>query len=119
MAYKPDPRDWEQKEWLYQKYWGELIPVKEIAELTDVKTRAIRDQMDEMGIPRRPRRFEAGGTVSPFSGFYNEDEVSQADEKDRSHFDEDKQPNENEEWANWNGAKENELIGEAAQFGTN
>jgi hypothetical protein len=117
MAYEPEPRKWEDKDWLYEKYWGELLTVRELSEECGDSQRVIRDQMDDFGIPRRPRGFENGGTISPFSGFYAEDEVAQADEEDRSHFDEDKQSDKDGNWDDWTGAAENELIGEKAHFG--
>jgi hypothetical protein len=117
MPYEPDPRDWEQKDWLYEKYWGELLSLREVAEAAGVTEKPVREQMNSFGIPRRERGFDKEGTISPFSGFYTEDEVAQGDEKERSHFDESKQRDEDEERANWNGAAKNELIGEKAQFG--
>lgn len=117
MAYEPEPRVWENKQWLYEKYWGEFLSARSISDEVDSSPRVIREQMEEFGIPRRPRGYKNDGTVSPFAGFYNEDEASRSDEKDRSRFKEEKQPDGEEDWSNWNGAEENELIGKAAQFG--
>lgn len=41
------------KSWFYERYWGDLCSVGELAEEMGVGTATIRRRMDEYGIPRR------------------------------------------------------------------
>ena len=86
--YLPQPRQYENKAWLYEQYWGELRPVREIAENCEVGHAAVREQMVEFGIPRRVDGFKRGNSVSPFAGFYH-DAAARTDEQSRQHFDPD------------------------------
>jgi len=70
--YQPEPRKWEQKEWLYKKYWGELLTQREIADLVDVHRTTIRKQMQEFGIPVRSVGWRVEDEGSPVSGFYRD-----------------------------------------------
>lgn len=51
--YAPEPRNYEQKEWLYQEYWGNLRPIEELAEMVGVSEHTIRRNMERLGVPRR------------------------------------------------------------------
>jgi len=51
--YRPDERQWEDKAWLYEQYWGEMKSCSEIAAGRDVSPRHIQTTMNELGIPRR------------------------------------------------------------------
>ena len=51
--YQPDPRKWEQETWLREKYWEDELSTREIADLTSVSRKTIRESMIELGIPRR------------------------------------------------------------------
>jgi len=84
--YLPDPRQYEDKAWLYEQYWGELRPVREIADDCNVGHAAVREQMVEFGIPRRGGNYTRENTVSPFAGFYH-DAAARTDEQSRQHFD--------------------------------
>lgn len=90
MAYEPEPREWEDKEVLYEKYWGEMMSLAEIADEFDTGPRMISDQMEEFGIPKRHRCYKGKGQHSPFTGFYNDDESTVGDEDSMTHFDEEK-----------------------------
>lgn len=80
MAYEPDPRLWEQKDWLYDQYWAQLKPIRQIAEEFGFGRRTIGRALEDNGIPRRTTGWERGNFVSPFVGFYNDDESGTTDE---------------------------------------
>jgi len=75
--YRPEPRKYEQKDWLYQQYWGEMKSTIEIAEGVAVTQRYIVDLLDEHGIPRRHPGHEAAG--EPLKGFRAPDEEESID----------------------------------------
>jgi len=70
--YQPSKRKYEQKEWLYEQYWGELLPLRVLAETCGVSHHQIRESLDEHGIPRHPDHWTRENNVSPFHGFYND-----------------------------------------------
>lgn len=78
--YAAKPRVWEDKHWLYEKYWGEKLTMKEVAEEGDSSKQTILSKMKELGIPRRTNRHMKNNTVSPFAGFYR-DEAARTDEE--------------------------------------
>lgn len=51
--YTAEPRDYEQKDWLYEQYWGEMKSCSEIAEDCGVSHDTINYNMEELGIPKR------------------------------------------------------------------
>lgn len=55
--YTPDPRKFEDKQWLYEQYWGKVLSIDEVAAKTDVSSQTIIRAMDERGIPRRPSAY--------------------------------------------------------------
>lgn len=114
MAYEPEPRDWERKEWLYEKYWGEMQSLDEMDEDYGVGRETITSKMDEFGIPRRERAYTSGNTVSPFAGFYAGNENAQTDEESRQYYDPDAERSEKLQWVK--DAETNELVGEKATF---
>jgi hypothetical protein len=57
QKYQPEPKRYEQKDWLYQQYWGELKSTVEIAEQAEVNRATIRKRMEQFGIPRRPSGY--------------------------------------------------------------
>jgi hypothetical protein len=73
--YIPENRDWREKDYLYQQYWGEMNSATEIAEENGVGQSAVLRRMKELGIPRRPQRYWHGNAVSPFAGFYGRQPV--------------------------------------------
>lgn len=79
--YVPNKRQWEDKEWLYEQYWGQMKSLRSLSEAVDVGTRAIKEQMDKYGIPTRGKEFKPENTTSPFTGFYR-DTPAQTTEKD-------------------------------------
>jgi len=44
---------YKDKDWLYQKYWGNSLSISEIAKLCSVKPDAVRYQMEKFNIERR------------------------------------------------------------------
>jgi len=72
--YRPEPRKWENKDWLYEQYWGQLRSTEAMAEDTDTCGQIIRETMDELGIPRRDEACHGRSRVGPFNGFYNGDD---------------------------------------------
>jgi predicted DNA-binding protein YlxM (UPF0122 family) len=87
--YQPTYEKYEQKEWLYEQYWGQLNSQREIAEKVNVARTKIRMELDRHGIPLREMGCSAG-TQSPFRGFYNGDENVPTNEA-QQHFDPEKQ----------------------------
>lgn len=57
--YRPDDLKYTQKWWLYQKYWAELRPISEVADLADVSHTTVMNEMKRKGVPRRPKNMEA------------------------------------------------------------
>lgn len=73
--YTPEPRQYEDKQWLYQQYWGELRTLTAIADECDVSHPTIARQMRAFGIPRRSDAAGRAATdTSLFAGFYNSGE---------------------------------------------
>lgn len=52
--YQPEPRQYEDEEWLYEQYVEEEKPIKEIAEETDWSSPVIRRALHESDIDVRP-----------------------------------------------------------------
>jgi len=71
--YQPSKRQYEQKEWLYEQYWRELLPMRELAQKADVSHWLIRKAMEKHGIPRHADNWTQDNNVSPFAGFYNDE----------------------------------------------
>lgn len=88
--YQPEPKKCEKKQWLYEKYWGELLTQEECADRADVGRKKIRMELDKHGIPTRKRGC-GKGNQSPFRGFYNADENAVATEDSKTYYDESKQ----------------------------
>jgi len=86
--YQANTRNYEQKNWLYQKYWGELLSVMEMAKQADVveSHRRITEQMERHGIPRRVDGYTDENSVSPFAGFY-QDDIAQTDDVSTQDYD--------------------------------
>lgn len=102
--YQPDNRDWEDKQCLYQKYWGELLSQQEIADEMGVHRTMVRDSMHEHGIPRRPDGYTRNNSMSAFSGFYN-DSPTQGDGDSHQQFDPEYDRTDDYEWgySHWKG----------------
>lgn len=83
--YTPEPRKYEQKDWLYQEYWGKFKSVHQIADECDTAHSQVRESMVELGIPRRVDRFTRDNAVSAFTGFYR-DVPSRSDGKSNQQF---------------------------------
>lgn len=86
--YQPEPRLYEQKDWLYEQYWGELRSAGDLADDADTGHKTILEWMEKYGIPTRTDGFKRDNSVSPFRGFYR-DEAARTDEQSRQHFDPD------------------------------
>jgi len=71
--YQPDDRQFENKQWLYERYWGDLQPMHVLADECNVCHHTIREAMTEHGIPRHPDNWTRENNVSPFAGFYNDE----------------------------------------------
>lgn len=69
--YKPEPRKYDQKHWLYEQYWSKFYSTYEIADKADVSADTIKRRLRELGIPRRTHRYARDNNVSAFSGFYS------------------------------------------------
>lgn len=78
--YQPEPRKWEDKDWLYEQYWGEWHDQSEIAEQVDVCQRVISNKMAELGIPTR--REAVHRTAGQFGGYDPRDDYTVPDDAD-------------------------------------
>lgn len=73
--YQYDPEPYEQKDWLYEQYWGELRSTWEIEREFPVNRNKVRRELIQHGIPRRSTAAGRPQTdTSPISGFYFPDE---------------------------------------------
>lgn len=93
QKYRAETKKWEKRSWLMEKYWGELLPRQEIADLTDVSEAKIGEMIREHNIPTRPKGYNKHNSISPFAQFY-QDKAARTDEKSRQYFDADKQSEE-------------------------
>jgi len=96
--YRPEPRQYEDKQWLYEQYWGQLKAFNEIAEDLDCGERQIREQMAAFGIPRRVRRYTSENSVSAFTGFYDTETTAQPDEQSTQQYDPDFESDSDPDW---------------------
>lgn len=60
---------------LYEAYWAQLKSTQTIADEYDVRKKTIGRWLRSYGIPRRPANWQPGTVVSPFCGFYADDET--------------------------------------------
>jgi len=72
--YQYNDGKFDDKSWLYEQYWGELLSSKEISEKCDGSRNTIRARLDEFGIPKRSVAYKTDSSVPPWEGFYNDDE---------------------------------------------
>jgi hypothetical protein len=79
QKYQPEPAQYEQKDWLYQQYWGQLKSQNEIAAEVECSRKKIRMEMAKHGIPTRETGCNAK-QANPFAGFYNPTEQPPAPE---------------------------------------
>jgi hypothetical protein len=90
--YVPQPRQWDDKQWLYEQYWGEeLLSIETIATRLDVAPSVVRRALHDHGIPRRIQGYTPSNTVSPFRGFYDGD-MAVRDNDPQNNYDEDYDP---------------------------
>jgi len=75
--YQPEPKRYEQKDWLYQQYWGALKSQNEIAEMIAQSRKKIRIELDKHGIPTRGEGWN-NPKANPFAGFYKPHERAPA-----------------------------------------
>lgn len=73
--YRPEPRKFDDKQWLRKRYWQDLKCLEEIASECGVSYETIREYMIEYGIPRRLKEYPQG-TDNPIDGFRETDERS-------------------------------------------
>lgn len=98
--YRATPPKYEDKEWLYEQYWGEMKSLRDMAAQCGTGHQIIRERMEDFGIPRRADHHTKHNSVSPFTGFYDDvaarsttaantvyDENYDPDEDPRSHTD--------------------------------
>jgi len=117
QRYIPETGNWENKEWLQEKYWDEMLSAEEIAEECDRSKSVILKNMRELGIPRRVGEYQRQNSVSPFTGFYKH-ETARTDEESRSHFDPDFGRKVEKEDLQWQKvAKQEDSVGDDAIFG--
>lgn len=69
--YEPEPREYEQKDFLYEHYWGQFKSTHQIADECGVSHSTIRTAMQDNGIPCRVDGYTRDNCVSAFRGFYN------------------------------------------------
>jgi len=69
--YTPDTEVYEQKDWLYEQYWGQFKTASEVAEAGGTNHTQILNQLEKHGIPRRVNGFSRDNAVSAFRGFYD------------------------------------------------
>jgi hypothetical protein len=68
--YQAATRKYEDKDWLYEQYWGEMLTIAEIAEQCDEGCpKHVREAMIDFGIPRRSSEAY-DDSKSSFRGFY-------------------------------------------------
>jgi hypothetical protein len=68
--YRATQRTYEDKDWCYEQYWGEMRSLTDMAEECGVTYDTIKRQMDEFGIPRRRSSCQAGpGEYDPREDF--------------------------------------------------
>lgn len=111
--YTPEPRVYEQKTWLYEKYWVEFLSTREIATEAGVSPDTIKRRLRSNGIPRRSRGVRREDNLSMFTDFYRDDERVPLDPttvQSTASF-EGRDPRE----LNWQkDARENEAVGDGA-----
>lgn len=86
--YQPEPRQYEDKKYLQEQYWGQLKSVREIADENGVSPTTIKDRLRRHGIPSRVDGYTRENSVSPFTGFYRS-AAARTDEVSRTRYDED------------------------------
>lgn len=86
--YQAEPRQYEDKEYLQQRYWGQLMTVREIADECNTSHGQVIEAMARHGIPTRTKGYQENNCVSPFAGFYR-DTAARTDEQSRTRFDPD------------------------------
>jgi hypothetical protein len=69
--YRANDRHCEDKAWLYEQYWGEILSLRTIADKCDVSHQMIAEQLEKFGIPKRTDNYNKHNSVSAFSGFYH------------------------------------------------
>jgi hypothetical protein len=80
--YVADERKYEDKQWLYEQYWGKKKPIPELAEICCVGKRTVAERMEKFGIPRRYPNYNRHNSVSMFAGFYDGDSPTRASSED-------------------------------------
>lgn len=86
--YQAETRYYEQKDWLYEHYWGQLKSQNEIADQIEQSRKKVRMELDRHSIPTRGENWN-NSKANPFAGFYNPDEIPPAPENTRQYYDED------------------------------
>jgi hypothetical protein len=100
MAYEPEPRKCDRKDWIYERYWGEdMRSLPEIANETEHSLSLLVERMSDFGIPRRLRKYSRNSSVSPFAGFYGNEENAPTDEQSRTYYEEEKQDEYEFDWS--------------------
>lgn len=88
--YQAEPRQYEDKRYLQEQYWGELKSIQDIADECDTGNKVIRNEMHRHGIPTRVDGYTFSNSVSPFAGFYRgTHDAARTDEQSRTRFDPD------------------------------
>jgi len=78
--YVPESRDYEQKDWLYEQYWGHLRSSREIADQCGVSHDTIRNTLREHGIPIRPPEWRRRtGPYDPRDDFVRDEDDTHDD----------------------------------------
>lgn len=71
QKYRPTDRQWATKESLYEKYWGDLLSLREIARDVGETVSAVSREMEKLGIPRRSCAYRKGESSNPIACFYD------------------------------------------------
>lgn len=85
--YQPEPRKCDDKEWLREQYWGEMLNQAEIAEKCELSASRVGHRLRDMGIPTRPAGYSRSNGTSPFAGFYGGGESIPGHEPSATEYD--------------------------------
>jgi len=69
--YEPEPRKYEEKDFLYEHYWGQFKSTHQIADECGTSHTMVSNAMQDHGIPRRVDGYTRDNCISAFRGFYD------------------------------------------------
>lgn len=109
--YRAKERKYENKSWLQQKYWGDFLSTKEIAEEIGCNHTLVNNALIEFGIPRRTRSYDRDNSISPFTGFYR-NAAARTDKRSLHQYDENYEHERELEWQK--AAKNMDIVSDKA-----